>query len=161
MKTNADNLALRLRIEDLLADYAHVIDDDRLEDWPALFTSDGVYRVTTRENHDAGLPLSIMYCSGRGMLEDRVSALRKANIYEPQVYCHDISALRVLGTDNGVIHARSNFTVMRTMVGGDTMAFACGRVFDRIVEEGDRLRFVERVVVLDSRSIETLLVIPL
>jgi anthranilate 1,2-dioxygenase small subunit len=164
MNTNAtekSDLALRLRIEDLLSEYAHIVDDDRLEEWPDLFTSRGLYRVTTRENYDADLPLNLIYCDGRGMMVDRVSAMRTANIYEPQVYSHGTSAVRVLGTESGVTRVRSNFTVLRTMVGGDTMIFACGRMFDRIVEEDGRLRFAERVAVLDSRSIDTLLVIPL
>jgi anthranilate 1,2-dioxygenase small subunit len=153
--------ALRARVDDLYAAYAHTIDDDRLEDWPGLFTARGVYRVTTRENHDQGLPLSLIYCDGRGMMADRISALRTANIYEPHVYCHTISAVRVLEAADGVTRARSNFTVLRTMSEGDTMVFACGRTFDRIVEEDGVLRFAERVAVLDSRRIDTLLVIPL
>lgn len=163
MNTDAteNDLVLRLRIEDLITEYVHIIDDDRLEDWPDLFTSGGIYRVTTRENYDAGLPLNLIYCDGRGMMVDRVSAMRTANIYEPQVYCHGTSAVRVLRTGHGVTHVRSNFMLLRTMVGGETSVFACGRMFDRIVEDSGRLRFAERTVVLDSRSIDTLLVIPL
>jgi anthranilate 1,2-dioxygenase small subunit len=83
---DADN-ALRLRVADLYADYAHAIDDDRLEDWPGFFTAQGVYRVVTRENLDLGLPLSLIYCDGRGMMEDRIAAMRTANIYErPQQF---------------------------------------------------------------------------
>ena len=152
--------ALRARVDDLYAAYAHIIDDDRLEDWPGLFTARGVYRVTTRENHDQGLPLSLIYCDGRGMMADRISALRTANIYEPHVYCHIVGAVRTLDATDGVIRARSNFTVLRTMSEGDTMVFACGRTFDRIVEEDGVLRFAERLAVLDSRRIDTLLVIP-
>ncbi|MEX0729943.1 MAG: aromatic-ring-hydroxylating dioxygenase subunit beta [Aquisalimonadaceae bacterium] len=161
MTMSDGDLVLRLRVEDLIAEYSHVIDDDRLEEWPDLFTPDGIYRITTRENHDAGLPLSLIYCDGRGMMADRISALRTANIYEPQVYCHGTSAVRVLGQENGVIRVRSNFTILRTTVESDSIVFACGRMFDRIVDDGGRLRFAERVAVLDSRRIETLLVIPL
>lgn len=161
--TQADP-ALRLAVEDLYAEYAHTIDDDRLEEWPGLFTESGVYRVTTRENYDNGLPLAMVYCDGRGMMADRISALRTANIYEPHVYCHALSAARVLsrevGVSGGEIRARCNFSVLRTMQEGETMLFAVGRTFDRIVEDGGRLRFAERLVVLDSRRVDTLLVIP-
>lgn len=155
------DLALRLRVEDFCAEYAHTIDDDRLEDWPGLFTANGIYRVTTRENFDAGLPLAMIYCDGRGMMEDRISALRTANIYEPHVYCHMTSAVRVLGRSGGDIRARANFAVLRTMPEGDMSVFACGRYFDRLVEEDGRVRLRERVVVLDSRQVDTLLVVPL
>lgn len=154
------DLMLRLRVDALYAEYAHTIDDDRLEEWPALFSQDGIYRVTTRENYDNGLPLAMVYCDGRGMMADRISALRTANIFEPHVYCHMTSGTQVLSSKDGDIRARANFSVLRTMQEGDTSIFACGRSFDRIAEEGGRLVFRERLIVLDSRCVDTLLVIP-
>lgn len=152
---------LRLRIEALYAEYAQTIDDDRLEDWPGFFVADGKYRVTTRENRDSGLTLAMMYCDGRGMMSDRVSALRLANIYEPHVYCHLTSSVRVVDRTAGEVRAQANFAVIRTMQEGDQSIFACGRTYDRIVETDGRLLFRERVVVLDSRQVDTLLVIPI
>lgn len=157
----ADRAMIEARIQELYAEYVHTIDDDRLEEWPQLFVERGVYRIATRENHDRGLPLNLIYCDGRGMMADRISALRLANIFEPHVYCHMISAVRLLASGDAGHEARSNFLVQRTMQNGDSMVFACGRTFDRIVEDGGRLRFASRHVVLDSRSIDTLLVIPL
>ena len=93
--------------------------------------------------------------------EDRISALRTANIYEPHVYCHGTSALRVLGVSGDEIRARANFTILRTMTEGDMAIFACGRYFDRLVEQNGRLKFRERLAVLDSRQVDTLLVVPL
>ena len=51
--------------------------------------------------------------------------------------------------------------VLRTMQEGDRSIFACGRTFDRIVEQDGRLLFMDRLVVLDSRQVDTLLVIPI
>jgi anthranilate 1,2-dioxygenase small subunit len=155
------DLVLRLRIESLYAEYAQTIDDDKLEEWPKFFVENGKYQVTTRENHDNGLSLAIMYCHGRGMMSDRISALRTANIYEPHVYCHMTSSVRVLDASSGEISARANFVVVRTMQEGDRNIFACGRTHDVIVEQDGRLMFKDRLVVLDSRQVDTLLVIPL
>ena len=159
--TDADALLLRLRIEALQADYVHAIDEDRLEDWPALFTETGSYRVITRENHDLGLPVSLIYCSGRGMLADRIVAMRTANIFEPHVYCHSIGALKLLASAAGEVRCQSTFHVVRTMADGAMTMFAAGRYIDRIVDDGGELRFAERAVVLDSKRIDTLLVIPI
>lgn len=155
------DLALRLRIDTFVADYAHCIDEDRLEDWPEFFTTDGVYRVTSRENYDLDLPVNLIYCDGTGMFRDRISALRKANIFEPHTYCHMFSALKVLGSDGGLHRTQSNFTIIRTMSEGDMSVFACGKCLDTIAEDGGALKFKERTVVLDSRRIDTLLVIPI
>lgn len=154
-------LVVRLQIEALYAEYAQTIDDDRLEEWPALFVEDGKYRVTTRENHGNALALAIMYCDGRGMMSDRISALRLANIYEPHVYCHLTSGARVMEVSSGEIRTQASFAVIRTMQEGEQTIFACGRTFDRIVEQDGRLLFKERLVVLDSRQVDTLLVIPI
>ncbi len=157
----ADDIALRERIEALNTDYAHCIDDDRLEDWPGFFTDDGRYRVATRENHELGLPVSLIYCDGKGMLRDRISAMRTANVFEPHTYCHVIGAASVLESTGAEHRARSNFTVTRTMADGAMSVFACGKYLDRVVEVSGRLSLAERIVILDSRRIDTLLVIPL
>jgi anthranilate 1,2-dioxygenase small subunit len=157
----SSDLLLRLRVDALYAEYAQTIDDDRLEEWPEFFVDDGKYRVTTRENHGRGLALAMMYCDGRGMMSDRISALRLANIYEPHVYCHLTSCVRIVDCKPGETRAQANFTVIRTMQEGDQTIFACGRTYDRIVEMEERLLFKDRLVVLDSRQVDTLLVIPI
>src|ERR1700758_4999326 len=132
--SSSGDFYLRLRTEALYAEYAQAIDDDRLESWPEFFVEDGKYRVTTRENFGSGLALAMMYCDGRGMMSDRISALRQANIYEPHVYCHLTSSVRVV-EQAPEIKAQANFLVVRTMQEGEQMIFACGRTYDRIVEE--------------------------
>ena len=47
---------VRRQIENLVADYAHAIDDDRLEEWPEFFVDDCSYRIINRDNHDKGMP---------------------------------------------------------------------------------------------------------
>ena len=156
-----EDVVLRCRIEAFLADYVHAIDADRLETWADFFTEDGRYRVCTRENFDLGLPLSVMSCQGRGMFRDRISALRTANVFEPHVYCHVIGALRVLERERDRVRTESNFQVIRTMADGGMAIFACGRSLDTFVVGADQIRLSERTIILDSRQIDTLLVIPL
>lgn len=152
---------LLLRLEMLLADYAHTLDDGRFAAWPAFFTDEAIYQVTTRENHDAKRPIGILYCEGRGMMQDRVDALRSANIFEHHSYCHIVGRAQAWQEADGTIGARSNFTVYRTMDDGQTELFALGRYLDRIASEPGGLRFKERRVILDSRRIDVLLVLPL
>ena len=161
--TSADLvMETRARIDAFNADYANCIDSDRLEDWPTFFTEDGVYRVTTRENRERDLPISLIYARGRGMLADRITALRTANIYEPHVYCHQVSAVKVTGALPGRgWKAESNFMVVRTMASGAMTLFACGRYLDQFIDQNGRLALTERIAVLDSRRIDTLLVIPI
>lgn len=157
------DIELQLAVENLLARYVHAIDEDRLEEWPDFFVEDGRYRITTAENHERGLPISILYADSRAMLRDRVSALRHANIYEPQRYRHTVSATLVERGDARTARAASHFQVLRIMHTGEATLFASGRYLDRIRLNGDggKPQFEERIVVCDSRRFDTLLAIPL
>ena len=148
-------------MEALQARYVRVIDEDRLEEWPDLFTETCLYRIVTRENFDAGLPLAVMECRSRGMLRDRVTGYRKINVYEPQRYIHQVSALEIEPVDARTVKCRSNYLVIRTTGDGTMTLFSAGMYLDTILlDEADAL-FMERTVVQDSRRVETLLVIPL
>ena len=155
------DLAIRLGVHDLIAAYADCIDEDRLEDWPDLFVEQCRYLITSRASHEAGLRHGVVYAASRGMLVDRVTALRQANIYEPHRYRHIVGPIRVEQADATVAAARSNFIAVRIMHDGETSLFAAGRYLDRIDLTSRPYRFIERLVVLDSDKIDTLLVIPL
>lgn len=155
------DIELQLRLEHLNADYAAAIDDDRLEQWPEFFVDACLYVVTHRESYDAGYRHGAIYASSKGMLIDRVTSLRKANIYERHGYRHFLGGVRVESAEGGVALARSNFMVVRIMRTGDTTIFATGVYRDRIDVSGAAPRFIERIAVCDSDRIDTLLVIPL
>lgn len=155
------DIELQLTVENLLARYVHALDDDRLEAWPDFFVEEGRYRITTAENFERKLPLPIIYADSRAMLRDRVSALRHANIYEAQRYRHGVSSTLVERIDARTARATSNFQVVRIMASGESILFASGRYLDRIRLNGKEPQFEERIVVLDSRAIDTLLAIPL
>ena len=157
------DIELQLTVENLLARYVHALDDGRLEEWPDFFVEQGRYRITTAENFERNLPLPIIYADSRAMLRDRVSALRHANIYEAQRYRHAVSSTLVERLDPHTARAASNFQVVRIMHTGESMLFASGRYLDRIRLNGGggQAMFEERIVVLDSRAIDTLLAIPI
>ena len=149
------------KITSLLSDYAHCIDSDELERWPGFFTKQARYFVTTAFNQEKGLSIGIMDASSRNMLEDRVAALRKANIYEPQRYRHIISVVRITGNDGMLARVEAGFIVVRTMIDGTQDLFVSGRYEDVIDLSGDSFLFAEKRVILDSDKIDTLLAIPL
>ena len=151
---------VRQRLEDFLAGYCHQIDDGDIDSWPGFFAERCVYEITTRQNVDAGLPIGIMYCEGRGMLEDRIKAMKTANIFEQHVYCHLTGRPEIREEGPASYSLRSNFAIYRTMYTGAAELFATGKYLDTVsLAEGEPF-FTRRKVVLDSRSLDTLLVIP-
>lgn len=156
-----DPRELQAVVEELLHEYVECIDDDRLEEWPSHFARECVYKVVPRENYDRGLPMTIMYCDSQGMLQDRVVALRKANIYPPHYSRHLVSNARVKGRDGDVVLAQSNYVVLQTRHGGDTTVYNAGKYVDKIVFEDGRPKFREKIVVCDTFRVATLLVTPI
>ena len=149
------------RIEDFVTDYAHCLADGEFEAWPQFFDENAHYQIISRESFEAGLPIGVMHCDGRGMFEDRIRALRRASIFEPHVYCHLLGRPRIFPDDNGSYGVRTNLQVLRTMQDGRTDTFATGKYLDRIALDDAGCRILERKVVLDSRRIDILLVVPL
>lgn len=143
------------------AAYASTIDNDQLELWPEFFTSDTLYRVTHVENEQEKLPAGIVWADSRHMLEDRVSALREANIYEKQRYRHLMGIPVMLSANENSARAETPFMVARIMAGGETDLFATGVYRDRFIQQGGRLLLAERVVVCDSTVTDTLMALPL
>jgi anthranilate 1,2-dioxygenase small subunit len=140
--------------------YVSVIDTDRLEEWPSLFTEDGVYEIIPKENSDLGLPIGIMHCFGRPMMCDRIVSLRKANVFEPQTYRHMTSGLQFEQVDADTIDMQSNYVVIQTLTNGESRVYQAGRYFDQVVRTPEGWRYQRKRVVYDTSRVQTLLVIP-
>ena len=87
---------VRDAINDLMADYCHYLDDNRLEEWLDFFTEDCQYKILSRENVEDALPLELISCRNKNMLRDRILSLREANIYNIHFDKHLLGAVRML-----------------------------------------------------------------
>jgi anthranilate 1,2-dioxygenase small subunit len=141
--------------------YIRCLDTDRLEDWPGFFGDPCLYKITTAANERDGLDGAIIFANSPGMLHDRVSALREANIYERQSYRHILGQPMMLDDRGGTYRCETPFIVARILLDGDTDLFATGVYRDQYVLNGSGAKLRERIVVCDSSRIDTLLAIPL
>ena len=158
-------LEARFAVEDLLHAYVECLDHDRLEDWPDFFVADCVYQIIPYENDAQNLPVSLIYCDSRGMLQDRVTAYRQANYYAPHRYRHVVSGVRILGEEDGAIAARANYVVLQTHLDsvdyGSTEVYSAGEYRDKVIVTDGVARFKEKIVVVDTSRISSLLATPL
>jgi 3-phenylpropionate/cinnamic acid dioxygenase small subunit len=143
------------------AAYADAIDSGAIDQWPSFFTERCSYRITNVDNERDGLPAGIVFADSRAMLEDRIAALREANIYERHRYRHLLGMPLVESADEYGAVARTPFMVARVMHTGETMLFVTGVYHDRFEEVGKRLLLAERIAVCDSTVTDTLLALPL
>jgi 3-phenylpropionate/cinnamic acid dioxygenase small subunit len=153
-------LELQREVEDLYAEYGEIIDDGRLEAWPELFVDPCLYRIVSKENHDKGLPLSLMRCESIGMLKDRAFACQKLNVYGPRTWRHCITQIRAQA-DGDRIASRANFVVFETRHDRPTEILTSGRFLDALVRTPVGLRFREKICVYDANLIPGSIVLPL
>ena len=161
MKTTMEEIVLWYELQRLQERYIGVIDTERLEEWPELFTEDAIYEIVPKENADLGLPMGIMHCFGRPMLRDRILALRQANLYEPHTYRHMTSGLEFEQVDENTIDMQSNYVVVQTLTDGESRVYQAGRYFDRVVRTDDGWRYQRKRAVYDTSRVQTLLVTPI
>jgi anthranilate 1,2-dioxygenase small subunit len=149
-------------VENLVHEWARAIDENRVEAICELMLPEGRYTVQSRFNADRGLPHALMDAHSAAQLRDRIMSMRLANIYEPQHYRHVISGVQIIGGDERALQVRSSFLVVRTLdLDGDMKLFAAGQCEDLVDVSGGEARFRARHFKLDSRVVETLMVIPL
>ena len=158
---SVETLLLQHQIDQLNAAYAAALDEQRFEAWPEFFLPDAMYKVQARENFDRGLPLALIDLESQGMMKDRVYGVTQTIFHAPYYMRHVLSPAQVLSTDNGVIHAQSNYAVFRTKPGGVSEVYNVGRYIDRIVHTGAGLRFQSRQCIYDSEMILNSLIYPI
>jgi anthranilate 1,2-dioxygenase small subunit len=151
----------RSAVQDLLAEYGALIDLAKFDEWLALFTPACRYQVVPRENYDHGLPAALIFCDSRAVLEDRIHALRTANKYNIHTDRHLVGLPRLLGTEGGGLLIEAPFAVFQTDQEGETRPFATGLYRDRLETGGPSLKIRDKLVLLDTFAVPTLLATPL
>jgi anthranilate 1,2-dioxygenase small subunit len=148
----------RAALCDLLADYGALIDTAKFDEWLGPFAEDCRYQIVPRENFDRGLPAALIFCDSRAMLEDRIRALRDANKYNIHTDRHVIGLPRIF--DDG-LRVEAPFAVFQTDQEGETRLFATGLYRDRLEPVGQHLKIRDKLILLDTFAIPTLLATPL
>jgi anthranilate 1,2-dioxygenase small subunit len=153
--------ALRFDIEEFNTEYARILDAQDINAWPDFFTDDGFYRITGRENYDAGLTIGLVWCEGRPMMQDRAAAVKTTMVHAPRYLRHYNSNVRVIGVDvDGTIHSESNYLVVETLMEEETRIFQAGLYIDQFVREDGALLLKARDCIYDSLLIPNDMVYP-
>jgi len=149
-----------LPVLSLFAEYGGLLDAGRYEDWLGLFAPECRYTVMPRENHEAGLPVALIFCDSHAMLADRIQALREANKYNIHSDRHVIGVPRFRAEQSDGIEAEAPFAVYQTDQEGETRLFATGLYRFRLTGTAPALRIADAFVLLDTAAIPTLLATP-
>ena len=95
------------------------------------------------------------------MLEARLMALREANKYNIHTDRHLIGLPRLIPSNGEELAVEVPFAVFQTDQEGETRLFAAGLYRDRLEPAGRGLKIRDKLVLLDTFAIPTLLATPL
>ena len=151
----------RAAIADLYGEYGGLLDTGDYEGWLGLFAAECRYTVMPWENYRQGLPSGLIFCDSRAVLEDRIRALREANKYNIHSDRHLIGLPRLVAADAAQAAVEAPFAVYQTDQEGGTRLFATGLYRDRLVSENGRLVFRDKLILLDTFAVPSLLATPL
>ena len=153
--------SIRHAAADLLAEYGLLIDEDRLEDWVALFDEACDYQVVTRENVEQGLPNVLIWCDNKAMLRDRVASYRNVNEYNLHWDRHVIGPPRFCGEAGGVWTIEAAYSLFQTDLEGVSRLFSVGRYRIEFMLRDEVARIKTALVIADTGLIPTLLATPI
>jgi anthranilate 1,2-dioxygenase small subunit len=156
-----DEMRLWFEMHRLQERYVANLDNDRLEDWAAMFVEDCLYEIVPKENEDMGLPIGVIMCDSARMLRDRVVSLRNANIFEAHSYRHMTSGLEIEPVDGHTVKLSSNYLVVQTRANGESQVYQAGRYLDRVVRTPQGWRYQVKRVIYDTLRVQTLLATPI
>jgi 3-phenylpropionate/cinnamic acid dioxygenase small subunit len=128
-------------------DAACFLDNELFDDWIALFVEEASYRLMPRDNYLLGLPISIIHCESKGMIEDRIFAARESTMAEPRIFRHMVSNVRITEINGDELSAEANVLVTETLINRMTQILVSGVYLDKIVKRDGRLMFKERLCV--------------
>ncbi len=148
-------------ISALNLDYAIAIDEDQLERWPGFFAEKCLYRIVSRRDYELKRPASVLVCDSKGMLLDRVGAIRRVNVFEPHRYRHILGPTKILKAGADRFETYTSYLVVRTTQDGPMDLFSAGSYRDEVVFEDGAPKLGSRIVALDSELIDTLLSLPI
>ncbi|UJW79970.1 aromatic-ring-hydroxylating dioxygenase subunit beta [Hydrogenophaga sp. SL48] len=148
-------------LQQLYSDYAAAVDSGQWELWPDFFTTDGIYKLQPRENHERGFPLSTLAFDSQAMLRDRVYGIKETLFHDPYYQRHVVGAPVVREVDaQGRWHCEANYAVFRTKLDGASSVFNVGRYLDVVVNTAQGFKFAQRHCVYDSEMIPNSIIYP-
>ena len=158
---------LQARVQAFLYEYAASLDEERFDDWVALFEPGNcTYEVLSRENRDLGLPAPIMGCYSYGLVCDRVAMLVKGVLtYRHNHLLRQVSNVRVRRaapeSKDDALLVQAGLVVHQSDEEGVSSLYMVGRYEMQLTDVGGKHLIRRMEVVVDSFGIDTMLAVPL
>lgn len=152
-----------MTIDDLQARYVKALNAKDMQGWLACFGADGRYVCTSRENHDAGLPLAIMMDDCPERLRDRVKFITEvwAGTFEDYRMRHVVQRISAREVTSTGFEVESNFIVTHTNAKGHSDILAAGVYLDTVSISAGKAQFRSKTAIIDDHATCRYLVYPI
>lgn len=153
---------IQAAIDSLQTRYIRALDRKDFKGWLSCFGPTGSYICTSRENHEADMPVAIMMDDCPERLRDRVRFIEEvwSGTFEDYAMRHFVQRMDVREAAAGVFEVESNLLVTHTGSTGQAKILATGSYLDVIeVIEGEAL-FRSKIAILDDHATVRYLVYP-
>jgi p-cumate 2,3-dioxygenase subunit beta len=145
----------RQEVEDLLFHEAELLDDWKLKEWAALFSTDGSYLIPPIGNPEADSNRSLFIArDDRARLEQRALRLLKKEAhveYPHSTTLHNVSNIRIVENEEEIVTVKCNFSTYRTK--REMLDCYVGIHEYKLVKENGELKIKEKKVVLKLDSL--------
>lgn len=145
----------RQEIEEFLYHEAELLDEWKLVEWAALFSTDGSYIIPPIGNPDANTNTSLyLVRDDRARLEQRALRLLKKEAhveYPHSATLHNVSNVRIVNNEEECVVVKCNFSTYRTK--REMLDNYVGVMEYKLVKEQDELKIQEKKVILKLDSL--------
>jgi len=146
IKTAPRNAFTLDELRSFIEDEADLLDEQRFDDWHALFAEDGVYWAPAAHDQESWLTHVSLYFDEKHIMKTRIARLK-----HPMIHCQDpkSACVRVLSNfkvewaseDGNEYRVRSKFIMLEDRKGADRRCYG-GRYIHTLRRRGDGLEIV-------------------
>jgi 3-phenylpropionate/cinnamic acid dioxygenase small subunit len=151
-----EDLADRDAIGQLVQNTALLLDDEKLEDWTALFEAEGAYELTAYSPEIRRW--MTWWQADRPTLEKMLKEVRQ-HVRDPARRRHVVSAPAIT-LEGERASAVSHFSIYRTSPEGQSSLYMVGRYEDRLVKRARSWLYLNHKVIADTRMLDMFTHIP-
>ena len=153
----SDTLRDKDAIFDLIRATAARLDEERLDDWLALFAAESRYEINA---YGPEIRADMSWWNSNREDLARILSEVKEHVRDPGRRLHLVSPISVEITGDRAA-ALSHFGILRTDTEGNSAVYAAGRYEDSLVKQDGQWLYERHRVVLDTRKLEPFTHLPL
>lgn len=156
LEKGPDLAAIRAQVELFLIEEAAMLDERRFDDWYALFTPTGTYKVPQAgAPDDANSAKTLFYIADdHGRLGERIKRMSKPDHhseYPASICSRLIGNVRILPSDDGFIHAESRYITHRSK--NNLTDVYCGHHRYLLTDAGGELRIAAKTTYINMNDL--------